>query len=69
MFKRRSIQMSVVKTPKTAGETGTVTSHITVNPEDIKKYVKLAVLATMSLYATKVVMDTASEIAINLTTK
>ena len=67
MFKRRSLQVSVVKTPRSAEtESSTVTSHIHVSPKEIQDYVKTAVIAAASLYAAKVFVDTASEVVINL---
>lgn len=68
MFKKHALEMKVVKAPKPE-TSSTVTSHIHVTPENIKEYVKTATFAVVTVYVAKVLVDTASQVAINIAPK
>lgn len=73
MFKKRALQVKVVKDPKPETKSSTVEGHWHVDPEQLTKLlqetVKTTTIAAIALYAAKVAVDTGSKIAINLTSK
>jgi hypothetical protein len=73
MFKKRALQVKVVKDPKPETQSSTVVGHWHVEPEQFTKLlretVKTATVAAIALYVAKKSVDTGAEIVINLTSK